>query len=214
MSLLDLLLVPACGGCGRPRGVLCSDCTAALRAPSRSQDRFVVADSGVVVGDALLLAMAAYAYAGPMRTALASLKYRGVSRLARPLATAALPRLAELLTITGPAELVPVPVHPERRRERGYNQAELLASELARLTRCRVHGCLARGRATTKQHRLNRSARLRNLRDAFVVSRLPPERAIIVDDIITTSATLEAGASVLASAGCREVYGFAIARVV
>ena len=75
---------------------------------------------------------------------------------------------------------------------------------------------LVRVRPTTKQHRLNRTARLANLRGAFSVAPGPrvPATVIIVDDIITTTATLEACASVLRIAGADAVYGFAIVREV
>ena len=214
MSLLDLLLPPACAGCGRPGGLLCDACRGRLQAPFDPRDRFLVADAGVVIGDALLVAMAAFAYDGPMRRALAALKYTGVSRLAPILAAASVPRLRALLELSGPATLVPVPVHRERLRERGYNQAGLLARELGRLASLTVEDCLDRSRPTTKQHRLNRAARLRNLRGAFTVDAAPPATVVLVDDIITTTATLEACASVLRHGGCDAVYGFAIAREV
>ena len=73
-----------------------------------------------------------------------------------------------------------------------------------------------RQRATSQQHRLDRAARLRNLRDAFAVlaDARPPPVAILVDDILTTSATLEACAAVLRAAGTTRVLGFAVAREV
>ena len=149
-----------------------------------------------------------------MRHSLAALKYGGASRLAPRLASASVGVLRELLTITGPATLVPVPVHAQRRRARGYNQAELIARELAHGIRLPMATILERSRATTKQHRLNRVARLHNLRGAFTVARSPPPTVIVVDDIITTAATLEACASVLLAAGSQTVYGFAVAREV
>lgn len=185
-----------------------------LRAPSSSADRFAAADAGVVLGDALLLAVAAFAYEGPMRRALAALKYMGASRLAPHLADAALPALEALLLVSGPAVLAPVPVHRERLRARGYNQAELIARELAKRSKLTCRTVLERVRPTTKQHRLNRVARLQNLRGAFEVVGAPPPAVILVDDIITTTATLEACASVLKAAGCETVYGLAIAREV
>lgn len=170
----------------------------------------------MVVGESLSLALAAFAYDGAIRRALAALKYSAASRLAPILAVAAEPALHSLTALTGPAALVPVPVHVERRRARGYNQAELLARELARLVELRSADSLVRARPTTKQHRLNRVARLQNLRGAFELKRgaVVPGVAILVDDIITTTATLEACASVLVGAGCRAVYGFAVAREV
>ncbi len=216
MALLDLLMPPACAGCGRSGALLCHPCFGRLAPPSRAEDRFVAPDAGVVIGDSLALALAAFAYAGPMRRALAALKYIGASRLAPVLARASLPALETLVAVAGAAVLVPVPIHAERRRVRGYNQAELIARELANGSRLATAPLLNRLRPTTKQHRLDRAARLANLRGAFEVTdgmRVPPA-VILVDDIITTTATLEACASVLRAAGLRQVYGFAVAREV
>jgi ComF family protein len=211
VALLDLLMPPACAGCGRSGSLLCDRCVGACAPPFRPEDRFVAPDAGVVLGDALTLAMAAFAYSGPIRRALAALKYSGASRLAPMLASVATPSLHTLLAITGPADLVPAPVHPERRRERGYNQAELLARALGPTVLA-----LERVRPTTKQHRLDRAARLANLRGAFRAVPGAPvtPTVIVVDDIITTTATLEACASVLREAGVEAVYGFAVAREV
>jgi ComF family protein len=168
-----------------------------------------------VIGDDLLVALAAFAYAGPMRRALAALKYTGTSRLAPVLAELALPTLDRLVALTGPhAVLVPVPIHRERLRDRGYNQAALLADEFAKRRSMAVLPTLTRARSTTKQHRLSRAARLANLRGAFAVAGGAPPAAILVDDIITTTATLEACAFVLRRAGSEAVYGLGVAREV
>jgi ComF family protein len=216
-AILDLLLPPACAGCGAAGTLLCARCVAQWQPASDPADRFVAADSAVVIGQELILALAAHQHTGPMRKALARLKYEGATRLAQPLAAAALPMLVTLRAISGPAALVPIPVHRERRRERGYNQAELLARALGSALGLPCADLLERVRPTTKQHRLDRAARLANLRDAFALRHgLPavPSVVIVVDDIVTTSATLEACAGVLSAAGVGEVYGFAIAREV
>jgi ComF family protein len=216
VRLLDLILPPACAGCGEVGSVLCDRCCGAFRAPFRDDDRFVAADAGIAMGDALLLGLTAFRYEGPLRRSLAALKYTGASRVARSLADASLPALHRLLTISGPAILVPVPIHAERRRIRGYNQAELIADALAPGVRLPMAPILERTRETTKQHRLDRAARLANLRDAFrPTARLAPGTAVIVvDDIVTTTATLEACASALREAGADAVYGFAVGREV
>jgi len=215
-ALVDLVLPPACAGCGRVGATLCDRCVGSFRPPFREEDRFVAADSGVALGNALLLGMAAFAYDGAVRRALAALKYGGASRAAAPLARASVPALRRLLAVSGAAVVVPVPIHLERRRVRGYNQAELIATELGRAAGLPVGPVLERTRATTKQHRLDRAARLANLRDAFsaTAALAPGTSAVIVDDIITTTATLEACASVLRDAGATAVYGFAIGREV
>ena len=216
MALLDLLLPPSCAGCGRYGASLCGACRTSLRPASQEADRFTAADPGIVLGDALQLGFAAFAYEGALRRALQRLKYGGAARLAEPLALACQDEFARLLALAGRAPLVPVPVHTSRLRQRGYNQAALLARSLGRRHDLRVLDLLVRSRHTTEQHRLNRAGRLRNLQRAFALrgSVRPPPVVILVDDILTTSATLEACAAVLRAAGAYRVIGFALAREV
>lgn len=216
MALIDVLLPPSCAGCGRYGSLLCDGCRTSFRSASPAAVTFVQSDPALVVGEALTLAVAAFRYEGPLRRSLQRLKYGGGSRLARPLGAASEVAFERLLAISGPAPLVPVPVHLHRLRERGYNQAALLAEELGRRRGLPVLELLVRCRATTKQHRLDRAARLRNLRQAFALrpGRPVPSRVILVDDILTTSATLETCAANLRDGGCREVFGFALAREV
>jgi ComF family protein len=185
-----------------------------MRPAGRPDERFLLPDTAIVMGEALLLAVSAFAHQDATQRALRRLKYGGAARLARPLARAALPAFRSLLAVAGPLPLVPVPVHPARRRERGYNQAGLIAEELGRLTELPVRDLLVRVRPTTKQHRLDRPGRLRNLAGAFILrpGAQPPPALIVVDDILTTSATLESCARVLRAADAQLVYGFAIAR--
>ena len=159
--------------------------------------------------------MAAFRHDDVARRTLQRLKYGGAARLAAELAGASLVTFDRLLAISGPATLVPVPVNVARLRERGYNQALLLARAIGAARELRVADVLARSRATARQHGLDRSARLANLRSAFTARAGPiPGRIILVDDILTTGATLEACAAVLREAGASQVFGFAIAREV
>ena len=188
-------------------------------------DQFLAPDPSLVVGDALILGLAAFAHRDAAQRILRRLKYGGGRRLAGPLAEMALPALRRLLAVTGPATLVPVPLHRSRQRDRGYNQAALLAIELARRADLTVWPALVRRRATQRQHGLDRATRLRNLRQAMAMSAVPPPEGIeagvpgvravvLVDDILTTGATLEACAVILRAAGIEAVYGFAVAREV
>jgi ComF family protein len=216
MGVLEILLPPACAGCGRFGHVVCQGCVAAFRVAAAPADRFAAADPGTIVGDALELAIAAFAHSGTMRRALQRLKYGGSGRVAVPLARAAAPALEALVQVSGSLPLVPVPVHAARLRQRGYNQAALLANALGSELGLPVLDILERRRPTARQHGLGKGARLRNLRGAFSLRGgvLPPQQLILVDDILTTSATLESCAQVLRASGAASVYGFAIAREV
>ena len=214
MSLLDLLLPPSCAGCGRYGERLCVACRTSFRPAATAADRFVIPDAATVIGDELEVATAAFAYEGVLRRVLSRLKYGGAARLARPLAQAAAPHLADIAEVAPRGVLVPVPVHPERLRQRGYNQAELIARELSPIVSMPVAPILERLRPTRQQHRLNRAERLRNLRRAFALRRgsLAPETVVLVDDILTTSATLEACAAAVRAGMEVRVMGVTVAR--
>jgi ComF family protein len=222
VGLIELLLPPSCAGCGRYGEILCVQCRAGLQ-PLASDDGFLAPDSGVVVGETFILAVAAFAHRDEAQRILRRLKYGGGQRVAEPLARQAAAALRRLLAVSGDAPLVPVPLHRARQRDRGYNQADLLATALARHTRLAVWPALVRRRPTERQHGLDRATRLRNLRDAMAFhppaspparDRSSPPAVILVDDILTTGATFEACAVILREAGIETVYGFAIAREV
>jgi ComF family protein len=156
----------------------------------------------------------AAAYEGPIEVAVQRFKYQGWRRLAEPLAAL----MAERLMVEGLAAswAVAVPLHPGRLRQRGFNQAELLARELRR--RLHLHeppGHLVRTRATPPQVGHDRRWRLENVREAFEWrgADLGGRSLLVVDDVATTGATLEACASALRSAGSGPVIGVSIARV-
>lgn len=164
----------------------------------------------------MTVAIAAFAYEGTLRRVLGRVKYASAARVIASLAELAAPAFDVVVALSGPATLVPVPLHHARERERGFNQAAVLARALGSRTGVPVREVLTRARQTERQHGLDRAGRLRNLSGAFQVrsdERAPPV-AIVVDDILTTSATMETCAAALLSAGTRAVYGFALAREV
>lgn len=154
---------------------------------------------------------------GPLRAAIHEFKYHGrrgvAARLAERLATEP---LAGTLFSEG-AVLVPVPLHPRRRRERGFNQSELLASALGRrLALPVVAGALVRRLDTPSQTGLKAAARRANVKDAFAVrkrAQVAGRVVILVDDVVTTGATVRACAWALREAGAREVRCVSAARV-
>ena len=155
----------------------------------------------------------AAAYEGPLERAIHRFKYEGRRPLARPLALL----LAERMAVDGvAAEAVAwVPLHRDRRTRRGYNQAELLARELARLCTLPLLPGLVRTRDTPPQVGLDRLRRLDNVRDAFAWEGqdLGRRSVLLIDDVTTTGATLDACAAALRAAGSGVVTGLTIAKV-
>jgi len=212
---LDLALPASCAGCGQEGKALCRECRPAL-------DVRLAAEPGVPIGlpadlPAPLLQLEWCApFTGVTRRALHALKYDGERRLA-PFLGAAVARRWARAGAAGDA-LVPVPASPDRVRERGYDQAALIAAEAGRQLRLPVLHLLERTRATTAQFDLDRATRATNLVDAFRVgsgdSRLgnAGRWLILVDDVVTTGATLAACAGALMDAGALAVSAVAVAR--
>jgi ComF family protein len=113
--------------------------------------------------------------------------------------------------------IIPVPLHAERERERGFNQAVLLARELARLSRLPLDEHSVVRRVHTERHRAGMDARARrdSVADAFAIRHpklVAGQRVLLVDDVFTTGATVSACAAALKDAGAEEVYVLTIAR--
>jgi ComF family protein len=157
-------------------------------------------------------------YDGPLRVAVHELKYRARRRVAGRLSETmlGLPRVRRLLA--GADAIVPVPLHPRRKRKRGFNQSELLARELGDRAGIRTAaGALVRRKDTPPQTGLSAAARRANVRGAFAarhVSQVSGRTVVLVDDVLTTGATASACARALLAAGAREVRLLTVARVV
>jgi ComF family protein len=159
-------------------------------------------------------------YAGNLRKAILHLKFHGGEYLGRRLG-ALLARAWESLPESDSAIVAPVPLHSSRRRERGFNQAELLARGLVRSLRKEerglrlVAGSLRRIRATVPQVGLSVRARRENVSGVFSVCRPEDVRnrtVVVVDDVMTTGATLSACAATLKRAGASRVLALSLAR--
>jgi len=157
-------------------------------------------------------------YEGGLREAIHALKYRGRRRVAARLAAVLLEEPRARAVLAQAEVLVPVPLHPRRRRERGFNQAELLAGAVGRQCLLPVAAtALVRRKDTVPQAGLSAAGRRLNVAGAFGVrrrARIAGRVVVLVDDVFTTGATALACARALREAGAREVRLLAIARVV
>ncbi|HEY7346757.1 MAG TPA: ComF family protein [Ktedonobacterales bacterium] len=210
MLLLDLLFPPRCVGCARGGHWFCPVCVAAI-APAPAWKEGLEPLAGLWV---------AGLYEDPLRTAIHALKYEGKRQVAGP--------LGRLLVATYRSQnagdtrmrfdaLLPVPLHPKRQAERGYNQSALLARRLARGVGVPiVEDALRRSRNTPQQAGLEGTKRRANVAGAFACEPGHPalvgRRLLLVDDVCATGATLAACAWALRAAGAREVWGLTLAR--
>jgi len=196
--LLPRLSPPVCPRCGKPQpsGILCPSCIGrqvqidGIRSPFR--------------------------FDSVIRQAIHQLKYQNLRALAAPLAKLMSDYLASNPL---PGEiLVPVPLHRKRLRERGYNQSSLLAKELGSITKLPVtDDCLVRRRYTPPQARTTTvDERHNNVLDAFACrdQRLKGKEVLLIDDVSTSGATLNACAAALKASGATTVWGLVLAREV
>jgi len=156
-------------------------------------------------------------YRGELKDALLLFKYRRFRSLGKVLGRFVVESLAEEAVLWEGAEIVvPVPLHRQRRRERGFDQARVLAREIGRLQRLPVAvGVLSKVRNTAPQTSLERDARRTNVRGAYEAAR--PDRirgrvVLLVDDVYTTGSTIRECASVLKRAGAKEVRAVTVAQ--
>lgn len=195
--ILEFLWPTHCAGCGSLGRDVCDRCTAALTTvPSLLR--------GVHAGTPPLVA--AGAYAGVLRAMILALKFRGTRNVGRYIGRALATK------IVWPCDaVVPVPLHAQRLRERGYNQAAEIARAIAARARLPLfERALLRVRATQPQSTLDLEQRRENVSGAFCagpqIDAIRGRRVLLVDDVVTTGATARACAATLDAAGARAIY--------
>ncbi len=163
-------------------------------------------------------ARAAVRFGGPPQELIHRLKYGNKVHLSRPLGLIMVQHLAGFIDETGVEMIVPVPLHPKRLRERGFNQAILLADFLSRSRNVPIsRNNLRRIRWTEPQINLSHADRITNVRGAFSVRKpelFENKKLVLVDDVYTTGSTVSECAKVLNRAGADKVYVATVARAV
>ena len=203
-GVLDLVFTPRCVECGEEGAYMCPTCLAAVEPEPSAFE--------IGAGAAAIEAHAVYRFEGAARKAVHQLKYQGVTALAPPLGRLMAARLPQR---SASMVVAPIPLHRSRLRERGYNQAELLAKEVGRRTGALVTTrLLSRTQATPPQAQARSvDARLVAVRGAFQAA---PEAAgadvLLIDDVCTTGSTLAACADALLRAGAARVAALTFAR--
>ncbi len=201
--LLDCFFPIIClGGCGRFDQWLCAQCVPVALHPR--------CYTGSAVGNPLLGSVIALGdYAQPVvQRCVHGLKYSGWCEVGVVLGV----QLKPCIAINQYDWVVPVPLHRRRLRERGYNQAAMLAKQLP----FPLLTSLKKTRATTPQMQLNRQDRLQNLSGVFVLDRtcaaeVKGKRCLLIDDVYSTGTTLRLCAEQLHQAGCRTIDAAVIA---
>ena len=218
---LDLALPAVCAGCEQEGAAICPECEPSLDARLHLAPGTPLGLPGEVPEPLAQVEWCA-SFGGVTRRALHRLKYAGDRRLAEPLGRAVGRRWAR--ASAGGDAFVPVPASPDRVRDRGYDQAELIARAAGRVANLPVWPLLERTRATTAQFDLDRRARAGNVAGAFRVAagasgdddgralNLSGLWLVLVDDVLTTGSTLAACARVLYAQGALAVSAVAVAR--
>jgi competence protein ComFC len=227
MHLLDLLFPKKCVNCRAFGSYICSNCFA--RISFDVETICVVCNNAAIDGithpnckkrDSLDGVLSSVTYNSVMKKALYAYKYA-------PFIKQIEGSLIELFyegviqkelfhqLIVKNALLVPIPLHPDKLKSRGYNQSEMLAEGLGQKTNIKIKHLLYRQKKTHSQFSLSREERKQNIEDAFGIKTdviLTPDMTILlIDDIVTTGATLLEAAKVLKKQGVKEVWGVTLA---
>ncbi|HBH46293.1 MAG: hypothetical protein A2445_04630 [Candidatus Jacksonbacteria bacterium RIFOXYC2_FULL_44_29] len=219
-QLLDLLFPIACLGCNANGTFLCKNCQEQL--PQNSKIIYATSSQPDLTSEDLagVLAASRYQDSPLLQKAIYLFKYKHITKIGELLAPLLAKRLAPFLEKNPVRWLViPIPLHQRKLMERGFNQNDLLAAGLQTFPELRVllgrKNPLKRLRYTQSQTKLKSQERLQNVKGIFSVidpSVVQGQNILIVDDLLTTGATLRSAAQVLKQAGARQIWGLVLAQ--
>lgn len=148
-----------------------------------------------------------WVHKAPVNQAVYAFKYHDRKCYGKVFALEMVREMGAYIDFISPEALVPIPLYKLRYRERGYNQAELLAREIGKLKKLPVADILQRKKATNPQKQLSDTQRKKNIEGAFTLNReIEYKTVVLIDDIYTTGSTLDEAAKVLKNAGVSRVY--------
>ncbi len=198
---LEALFPPRCLVCRREGGYLCEKHNQFTPAP-RNEAEFRFLDE--------IHASVQY-FSSPAEECIEFFKFQGGRHMGKILAREMMKSIPKKLL--GGGVLVPIPLHWTRKFWRGFNQAEVLAREISRMTGLPLSTNLRRPKYTRQQARLSRKDRSQNILEIFCWQKKEiPSKIILVDDVVASGATLDEAAKTLKEAGCREVRAVVFAR--
>ena len=221
-TLLDWLFPPTCLGCGEEGVFICSDCFSKIRLVPRDVCKYCGSFtskngkcSNCDYKNLPYVGFRAFAYYdGVVRKAIHHLKYQNDLTIGRYLAGWL--QLVYQRTDWEVDLIVPIPIGEQKRQERGYNQAERLAKPLSELLEIPFTSeALIRINEISSQVGLNHEQRQANVRQAFVARahEVKDKRVLLIDDVFTSGATMEAAATELVAAGAKKVFCLTVAKV-
>lgn len=228
MNLLDLIFPKRCLGCWRFGKYFCDRCASTIRAIQQSDTICPICERPAIGGITHPRCQTKYSldgltsifrYDGIIKNAVKLLKYRRVTDLAKEFITLVpQPFFLEVTKLlTNKASLIPIPLHPSRYRDRGFNQAEVLGKLLANRLNVPIQtDILRRVKKTTPQVEMkDRKKRLENMKNVFFYNHptiKPSSHVILFDDVFTTGATMRAAGETLKRAGANVVWAVTMAR--
>lgn len=211
-ALRQLLWPSRCASCDllldSPTAKLCSECLDAVRFAGTRKSP-----------ESIDCAFSFFYYEGAIQSLISRWKYHEDYAARQALLACLTNKVDQLVpTLNAPLDVIPVPPHPRRLRERGFDPVWTIASKLTSLLQTSLGQAirlddetLVRSRHTVHQAGLDADERAKNLVDAFGLTREAPKRVLLIDDVMTTGATLTACAKALRQAGTTYVYSVTLA---
>ena len=203
-AVIEAIFPKTCFGCRQVGRYLCQNCLRGLRDP----DVFYPAKAD--------FALTSFSYRSPaVKKALLKLKYSSASDIAKELAAVVSSDLAPYLKYGVKPVICEIPMTSKRKRKRGFNQAEILARHVAKFLNLEYRPLLTKIRETRPQAEIkDREERLKNIKGVFAMKEnfSPSPFVVVVDDIITTGATMNEAARVLKKSGVKKIICVAVAR--